>query len=423
MGEVLVRFDHVAKRFLLEPNTNRSVTEILVRPFRRPPPKQYFWPLRDVNFEVERGQSLAVIGENGTGKSTILKLIARILEPTSGAVRTRGRIAALLELGASFHPELTGRENVFLAASIAGISKAEISRHLDEVFDFADIGPFVDVAIKHYSSGMYVRLGFAIAAHLRPDILLLDEVLAVGDDAFQRKCLQTIRDMQAQGVSVVLVSHGLGQVESFFNRALWLHEGEVRGLGAPRAVIADYLAEVAASADSKNGAAPVDATQVEIESPSASGARRWGDQAVAIRAVRLLDRNRNPSGRLTSGEPAILEIDYEVQKPIEHDPVFGIAISRADDLLCFGTNTAIEDQHLSAGPLPPSGRVSVEIAALSLLEGSYTIDVAIHAPGDGTMHDYLRAALSFTTRNPKGDLGVARQPLSWSVMALQRELS
>lgn len=241
MGQVAVRLKNVSKRFLLDREVNRTVMEIFVHPFRRKSAREYFWPLRDVSFELERGKSLGIIGENGSGKSTILKLIAHILEPTSGMVEIHGQVSALLELGASFHPELTGRENIFLAASIASIGRAEINRQLDNIIKFADIGPYIDVPVKHYSSGMYVRLGFAVAVHLQPEILIVDEVLAVGDEAFQHKCLQTIKRLQRHGVSVVLVSHGMEQITDLCDTALWLHDGYIRSYGKPARVISDYL--------------------------------------------------------------------------------------------------------------------------------------------------------------------------------------
>ena len=367
MSEVLVRLDRVSKRFLLDPTPDRSVAESLVRPFRRARLREYSWPLRDVTFEVERGQSLGIIGENGTGKSTILKLIAHILEPTTGVVTTTGRISALLELGASFHPELTGRENVFLAASIAGIGKADISRQLDEIFAFAGIGPYVDVAVKHYSSGMYVRLGFAVAAHLQPEILLIDEVLAVGDEAFQHKCLQTILNMQSQGVSIIVVSHGLTQIASLCDSALWLHEGCIRTIGKPQAVIADYLAAASAGEQLAQVAEWADLTTTTGAEMPAEGrqtvqryergatspdARRWGDHAVLIKAVRLLDGSSRPAATLASGEPARIEFDYEVRRPVNYYPAFGVAIYRSDDLMCYGTNTAIEGRQLTPARCP-----------------------------------------------------------------------
>jgi ABC-type polysaccharide/polyol phosphate transport system ATPase subunit len=432
MGEVVVSFDHVSKRFPLNRSANRTFMDAFVRPFQRARPKEYFWPLREVSFEVEQGQSLGIIGENGTGKSTILKLIAHILEPTQGRVNSTGRISSLLELGASFHPELTGRENVFLAASIAGISRADINRQLAEVIAFADIGPYIDVAVKHYSSGMYVRLGFAVAAHMRPDILLVDEVLAVGDEAFQHKCLQTIARIQRQGVTIILVSHGLSQIAELCDRGLWLHEGYIRSIGKPEEVISDYLAASSAAEQTTQVAEWAQLTdtpeaQTSLEQPEtvqryergapSPDARRWGDEAIVIRDVRLLDGHDRPAATFQPGNPMHIEIDYVVQRPTDQYPAFGVALYRSDEMLCYGTNTAIEQQQLTPDPLPPAGTVIVQIPALHLLQGSYTLDVAVHAPDDHVTHDYIRAALHFAVQNPKGDQGIARQPLRWSLHA------
>jgi ABC-type polysaccharide/polyol phosphate transport system ATPase subunit len=430
MAPPAVRLHSVSKRFLLDRTPHRTFMEIFVRPFRRRREREYFWPLRDVSFELTPGQSLGIIGENGSGKSTILKLIAGILEPTSGTVETNGRVAALLELGAGFHQELTGRENIFLAASIAGITGADIRRKQDEIITFADIGPYIDMPVKHYSSGMYVRLGFAVAVHLAPDILLVDEVLAVGDEAFQHKCLATIKRLQRRGVSVVLVSHGMDQIADMCDAALWLHEGYVAAIGTPERVIADYLtqsseeelsAQVAEWAEPPLAAAPVEPAaggepvqRYERGAPTPA-ARRWGDAAVVIEDVRLLGSDGRPSLTLQPEAAVRLEFDYVIRRSPAQEPVFGIAIYRADGVWCYGTNTAIEKLRLTAGPLPGRGVVAVELPALQLLHGDYTLDVAVHAPDDSVTHDYIREAVRFYVKNPKGDSGLFRPQVRWSL--------
>jgi hypothetical protein len=283
---------------------------------------------------------------------------------------------------------------------------------------------------------MYVRLGFAVAAHLRPDILLVDEVLAVGDEAFQHKCLQTIQDMQRRGVSIILVSHGLGQIASLCSSALWLHDGCVKTMGRPLAVIADYLA---ATSEREQAAQVAEWTELTVaDEPASDGpaheviqryergatspdAQRWGDHAIVIRDVRLVDQDGRPASTLQTGEPTRIEVHYEVQRQVEHEPVFGIALYRSDELLCFGTNTQIENQHLASHPLPQTGAVIIDVPTLDLLQGSYTLDVAVHAPDDRVTHDYIRAALRFTVENPRGDQGIARLPLKWSLARTERE--
>jgi lipopolysaccharide transport system ATP-binding protein len=243
---VAVSFDDVSKRFVLRHERAYTVLESmigLVKPTRRR--IEEFWALRDVSFEIVAGETFGIIGPNGAGKSTVLKLMARILEPTSGEVTVRGRISPLLELGAGFHPELTGRENVYLNAALFGVSQAEAQDRYDEIVEFSELQDFIDAPLKHYSSGMYMRLGFAVAANIIPDILLVDEVLAVGDEAFQRKCLRKIEDFRREGRTIVFVSHDLDTVRRICHRALWLDQGLVQAVGSTDGVIDSYLQSMA----------------------------------------------------------------------------------------------------------------------------------------------------------------------------------
>jgi lipopolysaccharide transport system ATP-binding protein len=241
-----VSFDHVSKRFVLRHERAYTVLESmigLVKPARRR--TEEFWALRAVSFEIRGGETFGIIGPNGAGKSTVLKLMARILEPTSGEVTVRGRISPLLELGAGFHPELTGRENVYLNAALFGVSQAEAQDRYDEIVEFSELRDFIDAPLKHYSSGMYMRLGFAVAANIIPDILLVDEILAVGDEAFQRKCLSKIEEFRREGRTIVFVSHDLDTVRRICHRALWLDQGLVQAVGSTDSVIDSYLQSMA----------------------------------------------------------------------------------------------------------------------------------------------------------------------------------
>jgi len=429
MGQPAVRFENVSKRFLLDRDVNRTLMEIFVRPFRRRS-REYFWPLRDVSFELGQGSSLGLIGENGSGKSTILKLIARILEPTGGNVFRQGRIAALLELGASFHPELTGRENIFLSASIANVSQAEIRREIDEVIAFADIGPYIDVPVKHYSSGMYVRLGFSVAVRLHPEILLVDEVLAVGDEAFQHKCLQTIKHLRRQGITVVLVSHSMEQIADMCDTALWLHDGYVRSFGSPVNVIADYLALTSEQEQAEHLAGWAGVTDGQRDSGAGSAgakpsiryergaptpdARRWGDGAVVIREAYLLRGDGRQAMTFHPDHLMRLTFDYEVRSLPPKPLAFGIAIYRSDRVWCYGTNTAIEGIYFPIDRMPSSGTVTVDVPTLQLLQGDYTVDIAVHAQDGDITHDYVREAVRFYVKNPRGDSGVFRPQVHWS---------
>jgi len=244
-----ISFDDVSKRFVLRHERAYTVLESvigLVKPARRR--TEEFWALRDVSFEIVAGETFGIIGPNGAGKSTVLKLMARILEPTSGEVTVRGRISPLLELGAGFHPELTGRENVYLNAALFGVSQAEAQERYDQIVEFSELRDFIDAPLKHYSSGMYMRLGFAVAANIIPDVLLVDEVLAVGDEAFQKKCLSKIEEFRREGRTIVFVSHDLPTVLKLCDRALWLDHGRTRAMGPTADVVERYLESVSIGA-------------------------------------------------------------------------------------------------------------------------------------------------------------------------------
>jgi ABC-type polysaccharide/polyol phosphate transport system ATPase subunit len=236
----VVEFQNVSKEFRLSKLPVRSLQDYFVFSWRKQMRgKERFWALKDVSFSIDSGETVAVVGTNGSGKSTILKLISRIIDPTRGIIRVTGRLSALLELGAGFHPDLTGRENIFLNGSILGLGRQEMQQKLDSIIDFASIGDFIDVPIRNYSSGMQMRLGFSVAVHVEPQIILVDEVLAVGDYNFQLKCLDRIREMQQQGVTILFVSHDFQAIEDLCTRAIWIDSGEIRADGETHTVIND----------------------------------------------------------------------------------------------------------------------------------------------------------------------------------------
>lgn len=425
-----IRFRNVSKRFLLNRHQDRSVTDLLLRLVGRSRKKEYFWPLKDVSFDIATGTTVGIIGENGSGKSTALKLMAGILEPTTGEIELNGRVSALLELGAGFHHDLTGRENIYLAASMVNIPRKFVDEHLDEIIEFADIGPYIDMPVKHYSSGMYVRLGFAVAVHVDPQILLVDEVLAVGDETFQHKCLERIKHMQNRGVTIVLVSHNMGQVADMCSHAIWLHEGQVHSIGPVDQVIADYMAEAAALEQRQRitdlseflpEIVEVDAQRYERGAPSPD-ARRWGDGRILIQDVRLLDTDGRTAVTFTPDEAMRVEFDYVVQRSIAEPPAFGIAIYRLDGLWCYGTNTQIDGIELFAEEPAQSGTVVVELPAVQLLQGDYTLDVAIHNADCSITHDYIRDSIHFNVRNSKSDQGVFRPQVCWSLISNQEKV-
>ena len=253
--------EHVSKRFILRRDRADSVGQLMMRmlPKRSRPKPEPFWALRDVSFEVPDGKSLGIVGSNGSGKSTLLKLLTRTMQPTSGWIETSGKISALIELGVGFHPDFTGRENIVLSASLLGIRRREIERRLDDIIDFADIRQFIDTPLKYYSSGMQARLGFAVAIHVEPEILVVDEILAVGDGAFAQKCTDRILQMKKRGVSILLVSHNLAAVERLMDQVMWIDRGVARALGNPADVVGAYRASLGTPAEriEQDGPLPV----------------------------------------------------------------------------------------------------------------------------------------------------------------------
>lgn len=391
----IVTFSHVSKIYRLKAGQSRSFRELFVA--RRPGngtgattvKSGLFWALQDVSFEIQPGQTVGLIGLNGAGKSTVLKLIGRILPPTSGQVDVRGRVAALLELGAGFHPELTGRENVFLSGALAGISREAMQRKFPAVVDFSEIEQFIDMPVKHYSSGMFARLAFAVSIHLDPEILLVDEVLAVGDQNFQRKCLDRIRELQRRGVTIVLVSHAREVVQDYCSRALWLEHGRLRADGMANAVVEQYV----------SSQSEIEQQRLREEAWSFLG-QHWGTRRVEITRVQILGAQGQEQTVFQTGDKMVVAIHYKTNEPVP-PPVFGLAIHRHDGLHICGPNTGFSGVELP--PLDGAGYVTYTIPFLPLLDGLYHISVSSHNVGDTEMYDYHDRAHPFRIVNrPSG---------------------
>ncbi|NLF01395.1 MAG: ABC transporter ATP-binding protein, partial [Anaerolineales bacterium] len=329
-----------------------------------------------------------------------LKLISRIIAPTSGRVQINGRIGALLELGAGFHPDLTGRENVYLNGSILGLGRAQIRRKLDEIVGFAELERFVDVPVKHYSSGMYVRLGFSVAVHTDPEVLLVDEVLAVGDQNFQHKCYERIMEMQREGVTICLVSHGLDTVRQVCSRAVWLEEGTVKAAGTVEDTISAYLRHAAAEEEARLAAAAAEEearqeTTPAEEEPKAAPQRRWGTGDVEIIELTFHDATGAERHVFRVGEPWTMRMRYRARQRIE-GPVFGMAIHRNDGVHVCGPNTQFAG--LDIPTIEGEGCVSYQIGQLPLMEGTYLVSAAVHNQADTVMYDYHDRLYTFRVR-------------------------
>ncbi len=377
-----------------------------------PEPESSVAALKDVSFAVHKGEAFGVIGRNGSGKSTLLKIVSGILKPTSGFVTVHGRVAALIELGAGFHPEITGRENVYINGIMLGLTRREIDQRFASIVDFAGIGEFLDQPVKTYSSGMYVRLGFAVAVHVDPEVLLIDEVLSVGDEEFSAKCVAKIQEMKYRGVTLIFVTHQLDQVRILCDRALWLDHGAPRAIGDPVRVVDAYLQVVSGG----SVAPPVPAAspgQVAGASEAAANdlteEERWGSGEVILKSVVLVDPDGNELVALAAGSAVAVEMDVEVRVP-QDDFVFGVGIYHADGTCVYGTNTDIEG--LLPKRLEWAGGVRFLMPSLDLVAGSYRIDAAVHTR-NGRAFDYRRGVLRFVVGTRVHDIGVYRPKHEW----------
>jgi len=385
-------------------------------------PSETFPALVDVSFSVPKGSTYGVVGRNGSGKSTALKLVAGITKPTAGTVTVVGRISALIELGAGFHPEISGRENVFINGIMLGLTKREIQDRFDEIVDFAELREFIDAPVKTYSSGMYMRLGFAVAIHVDPDVLLVDEVLAVGDEGFTHKCLDKFAEFRRRGKTILLVTHSLNLVERFCDEALWLDAGAARTHGDPKRVVDAYLTAVEQGEEqlmATTTAKAVEAATAPVEAPSEPAENadmfkavegRWGSREVEITEVTLVDRAGHPGFVFHSGEAMAVALKVRAPKAVD-DFVFGIGLFNADGVCCYGTNTDREE--MSPRQLAGDAEVTFAFDSLDLVEGTYKLDVAVHKR-DGYPYDYHRLLYTFRVKSRTQDVGIYRPRHHWS---------
>ena len=393
-------------------------------------PDETFSALQGVSFDVPAGRTYGIIGRNGSGKSTALKLVAGITKPTTGTVKVAGRISALIELGAGFHPEISGRENVFINGIMLGLTKREVTRRFDEIVEFAEMQDFIDAPVKTYSSGMYMRLGFAVAIHVDPDVLLVDEVLAVGDEGFTHKCLDKFGEFKRRGKTILLVTHSLTLVERFCDDALWLDAGKVRGAGDPKRVVGAYLtaverteerelarAEVRAHDETAQDHVPSELRAESQETPPAPledmtrvVEGRWGSREIEITGVTLKGENGEGAHIFQSGERVSIHLAVRAHEPTD-DFVFGVGLYSADGVTCYGTNTHLED--FTPEDIRGDGEVILNIESLDLVEGTYKLDVAVHKR-DGYPYDYHRLLYTFRVKSRTKEVGIYRPRHTWT---------
>ena len=378
-SSTVIQVTDVSKKFVIR--TDKSLKERLVNSRRSRAHAEEFWALRDVNLEIESGHTLGLIGGNGSGKSTLLKIIGGILTPTTGYVARRGRLAALLELGAGFHGDLTGRENVYLNASILGLSRAQTDQYFSSIVDFSGIEQFIDTQVKFYSSGMYVRLAFAVAVHVDPEILLVDEVLAVGDEPFQRKCLDRIKQFQQDGRTIILVTHSLEQVRQMCDRVVLLNAGRMVIDGSPAEAVRHFR---------------------EANSSAEQVLQAQRTHRLTLSNPRVVGSNGRSQSVYPAGSSLTVEFDVSAEQEVA-DWAAGVALTDASGLLVYGTNTVV--QNISVAPITGRRTVRFRFDQLPVAEGQYFIDIAVH-PRIGPDYHRIDRAVSFQVSNDANDAGV-----------------
>ena len=408
-------------------------------------PDETFQALKNVSFSVPKGCTYGVIGSNGSGKSTLLKCVAGITRPTQGDVKVDGRISALIELGAGFHPEISGRENIFINGIMLGLTKKDIQRRFDEIVEFAEMQDFIDAPVKTYSSGMYMRLGFAVAVHVDPEVLLVDEVLAVGDQSFTHKCLDKFAEFRRRNKSILLVTHSLDLVEKFCDTAHWLKKGVTKGEGDPKRVVAAYVMDVEDAEE--NTLARAEAARLAVAAKEVSEAReenagsnasspdsvetgegpaaeepqgpkdgfkseegRWGTREIEITNVTISGPDGDAGHVFQSGGAIQVRMDVNSKEKIT-DFVFGLGLFNADNVCVYGTNTNLEE--FQPTEIDGSAVVTFSIDKLDLVEGTYRLDLAAHK-ADGYPYDYHRLLYTFRVKSRIRDVGIYRPDHAWS---------
>jgi lipopolysaccharide transport system ATP-binding protein len=402
--ESAIIVSNLSKSFQMHQERRNSIKELFVRGAGR---STEFPALHDVSFEVPRGTTFGLVGSNGSGKSTLLKMLAGVYRPTSGSVTVNGHVSALLELGAGFHGELTGRENVYLNGAILGMSRKQIDAAMDQIIDFAGIEEFIDAPVKVYSSGMYVRLGFSIAVTVDPEILIVDEIIAVGDEEFQRKCFDHLFELRKKGTTIVLVSHSLGLVGDLCDGAVWLDKGRLRTVGKARDVIDDYLGAVNAKEAAKDAEA-----HSEAQTSDDSAARpRLGSGEVRVTGIEFLDASGRPGSAITTGEPCTVRMHYHAQAAIP-EATFGLGFVHESGVTVAGPNSTQRGKPFTLAR--GEGYVDFYSQSAPLQPGTFSVSTAI--VDHGHMYDYLdrRYELRVRSHTASTEGGLARWVGAWS---------
>ena len=387
-------------------NKPRTIMEAAMSGFRGLSTNERFWALRYISFTVSPGEMLGIIGHNGAGKSTLLQLVGGVGYPNEGKVKVNGRIGALLDLGAGFSPDLTGRENVFVTGVVAGLSRREVEKVLDAIVEFAELEQFIDNPVRTYSTGMQMRLAFSVAVHTQPDVMLVDEFLSVGDLAFQNKCLQRIEELKASGCAIMLISHNAEQVEQLCDKALWLRQGKILAYGEPKVVASQYVSEMQTQTQQRTPEKPSQMTASGVE--LRMNQNRFGSLEVEITDVIFL-----PDKEINSGDRLSILIEYLSHQPID-SPIFSISITTFDNQKCLDLNTI--DMGVLLPIIQGKGQIKLDFDRLDLTSGEYLLDIGVYEQNWAYAYDYHWQAYSFKVRSSCNSKGILNPPLSWKIL-------
>jgi len=416
-----VEINQVFKKYRLYHDYAPTLKEKLL--FRNRSSYEDLWVLKDIDLQIEPGQTVGLIGQNGSGKSTLLKLMSRIIYPDKGEIKLNGRVSSLLELGAGFHPDFTGLENIYMNAAIFGMARKETDRRLDAILEFAELGDFINSPVRTYSSGMYMRLAFSVAINVEPDILLVDEILSVGDESFQKKCFAHMEQNKAAGVTTIIVSHDLTSIQRLCDKVVWLYAGRIAASGYPVDIINEYRTAVAQQDNLRISneikkqhqeeeiAAASDNISIESDLPQSD---RWGNRSIIIEKACFLNQHGEERFTFQCGEPCIIEMRVRVQQPVD-DLVFGIGIFRQDNLCCYGTNTYIDNYQVNSVCAGQEITVRFVIDRINLIPGEYFLDVAAH-DHYGTPYDYQTRQIKISVYSDKQETGICRLDHKWEVL-------
>jgi ABC-type polysaccharide/polyol phosphate transport system ATPase subunit len=396
MDDVVIKVSNLSKSFNLSRRGNLTLKAMAMDCVNKlqgkTDPTRLLWALKNVSFEVKQGEVLGLIGANGAGKSTLLGLLAGTMAPSSGSISTCGSMSSLLELGAGFHPDLTGKENIFLAGATMGLSRRQMSDRLDAIVDFAGLAAFIDQPVKHYSSGMYVRLGFAVAVEVNPDILLIDEVLAVGDAAFQRKCMRRMEEFRRLKKTMLIISHDLNAIQTVSTRILFLDGGEIKGDGAPAEIVNAY-------------------ESFWRRKNSTEFLREWGTREVILESVEFRDAADQETDQFEWGQPLCARIHYRAAHRIEK-PVFGFAISDSAGRIVYGNNTQIENHLIPS--IEGVGEIRLTFPRLNLAKGTYLFSFSVHSDDHQINYHRLDHAFPIAVESARRFEGLCHIPCVWS---------